>query len=226
MRRMITVALVAFSLVALAMPAATAKTVSNTNDSVVIVEGGWSSGEWGDEEVSWGFAGAQLYKGKKVGELYFFENHGTLTWCPADPDDPDDDYLGYEWTSRDGWGPVTVDVGKSYTTGSAVGTAEVWTYTYSDCDWWGEAAALAAPNNGGGEPVETVEIIIVMTGAGPLVKESGKYSFHIPGEYNEHGSNRSTYREATGEVTVDGMVMLADWGRIGQYVWKSHVNIK
>ncbi len=222
MRRMITVVLVAFSLVALAIPAASAKYVANSQSSESYVEGGWSSGDWGDEALTSGYASARLPKGAKVGDIYFSESHGTRTWCEANPEDPDDDYLGYVWTTREGWGPATVAVGKSYSAGAATGIAEVWTYTYSDCDWWGEMA----PNNGGGSSPEFVEVTISMAADSALMKETGKYSFHIPGEYNDHGSSRSIYRYATGEVTVDGEMHMADWGMIGMYSWKSHTNSK
>ncbi len=219
MRRIGSIALVAFALVAFAIPTATAKSVTNEQYREDVVEGGWYQGEWGDEVLVSGYAGARLRHGADAGEMYFSQSVGTAVTCDAGtPDDPGDDYLGYEWVTADGWAPATVAVGKSFAGGVATATVEAWLYTYSDCD-------VYYPENGGGAPA-TFEVAMVLAGDGPLVRARGSNSFHVPGEYNEHSKSSSTYRNAVGTVTVDGTPFDVAWGQIGEYRWSLHVNSK
>ncbi len=216
MRRTMFVMLVVFVLVAWAAPA-TAGFTSNGRGSEVIVEGGWYQGDWGDETIVSGFASARQAKGAQTGEIYFSESVGVRLVCDnGTPDDPDDDWMGYSWTTTDGWGPATVTVGKSFSSGMAQGTVEVWTYTWSDCGW-----SEVAPENGG-SPGATVEVMLNLEGAGPRIRERSGYSFHIPGQYNEHSNSRSAYRSATGSATAGGHVIPTSWGQIGEYSWSTH----
>lgn len=221
MRRIGLTVFVALALVALAAPAATAKTVIYERNSEVVVEAGWYSGEWGDPVIVSGYAGARHRKGGAVGEMYFYQGTGTAVTCDAGtPEDPSDDFLGYEWVNIDGWGPATVTVSKTYASGNAVATVDGWSYQSSDCDWY-------YPENGGGDgAMVTVEVAIDLTGDGPLVRSKGSNSFHIPGEYKEHSKNSSTYRNAVGTVTVDATPYEMSGGQIGQYSWSMHVTSK
>ncbi len=222
MRRLFTVVLVAFSLIVLAIPPAAANFTYNSQNSEKVVEGGWW-GEWGAEVVSSGMASARLPKGAKVGEIYYSDSHGELVWCEANPDNPEG-FWGYVWTQREGWGPASVTIGKGYSSGTASAMVDVWTWTYSDCDWWGGEEAVSPEN--GGEPMETVDVTVAMVATGRRAQQSDSYSFHMPGQYNEHSRSRSTYREAAGVVTVDGDSHDTSWGQIGEYSWRVHSNGK
>ncbi len=221
MRRIGLTAFVAFALVAFAAPAATAKTVIFERQSELVVEAGWYSGDWGDPTIMSGYAGARQRKGAGTGEMYFYQGLGTAVTCDAGtPDDPSDDYLGYEWVNVDGWGPAAVTVGKSYSTGSAVATVDGWTYEYSECDGY------YAENGGGEGEMVTMEVALDLVGDGPLVRGRDSNVFHIPGEYREHSKSSSAYRTAAGVVTVDGTPYATSWGQIGQYTWSMHVTSK
>lgn len=208
---------VALLLVFVAVPAH-ASTVVNERYRETIVEGWWSSGEWGDPEVTYGFVGAR--ETSTYEEIYFYESRGVATTCDnGTPGIPEDDYFGYVWTVRDGWGPATVDVDRRLGSGSATGTAYAWEYTYSDCEY-----DYGAENGGDGGSIP-VEVSISMTANGPKVTSRNHYSFKLPGEYNEHGRSVSSYRPAFGTATVDGMVMPAE-GQLGTWVYQYHVRSK
>ncbi len=219
MRRIGLTAFVAFALVAFAAPAAVAKTVVYERYSETVVEAGWYSGEWGDPVLVSGYVGARQRKGAAMGEMNVYRGIGTAVSCDAGtPGDTSDDFLGYEWVNVDAWGPATVTVGKSYSVGSATATVEGWTWTSSDCDWY-------YPENGGGDgSMVTMEVAIDLTGDGPLIRTRGSNAFHIPGEYNEHSRNSSTYRSGAGTVTVDAAPYATSWGQLGEYSWSLHVN--
>lgn len=225
MRRMFMILLVAASLTVMAIPSATADTY-NASGSESILEGGWWAGDWGDEIIVSGFAAARLPKGAATGELYYSESVGVLTTCDAGtPDDPDDDYIGYIWTGRDGWGTAEVTIAKSFATGTAVGTVELWTSSWSECEWYEEGGEVS-PNNGPGPGTETAELTITLDGDGQLMRQSDSYRFHIPGQYNEHSRSRSVWRSAVGVVTVDDFAHSTSYGQIGEYSWRSHGNSK
>lgn len=218
MRRIGLIAFVAFALVAVAAPVA-AKSVYNEQYREVVVEAGWSSGDYGDAVIVSGYAGARHRKGADTGEIYVSQSVGTPIMCDAGtPDDPDDDYLAYQWEGFDGWGPATVSVSKSYSTGTATATVQGWTYSYNECGWF-------ETENGGGDPV-TMTVAMDLTGTGATVRVKGSNSFHIPGEYNEHTRSSSTYRSGVGTVAVDGTPFAAYWGMIGEYQATTHVNAK
>ncbi len=226
MRRAWLVVLVAMALVAMAAPAA-ARVVYNERHSEVIAEGGWWQGEWGDETISSGMIGARLAKGAAEAEIWFDESVGTAVMCDAGtPDDSADDYLGYEWTYRSGWGVGSLDVTKSFGSATASGIVNAWTGGYSECDWYGDGEMVTPQNGDPGNGGELVAVSLMLTADGPRTIQTGSYSFHIPGEYNEHSRNRSVYRSASGVMTVEGVESATQWGQIGEYSWSSHVNSK
>lgn len=208
---------VALLLVFVTLPAH-ASTVVNERYSETVVEGWWSSGEWGDPEIAYGYVGAR--ETSTYEEIYFYESRGVATICDnGTPDIPGDDYIGYVWTSRDGWGPATVDIARRLGSGSATGIVDAWEYTYSDCEYG------YGTENGGNGGSMLVEVNISMTADGPKVTSRNHYSYKLPGEYNEHGRSVSTYRPALGTATVDGMVMTAE-GQLGTWVHQYHVGSK
>ncbi len=220
MRRVIFVVFVILALVAWAAPA-TAGFTSNSRGSEVIVEGGWYQGDWGDETIVSGFASARQAQGAQTGEIFFSESIGERVVCDnGTPDDPDDDWIGYSWTETYGWGPATVTVGHSYTSGTAHGTVEAWTATWSEC-----GGSEVTPENGG-SPGPAVEVTLSLEGYGPLIRQRDSFSFHIPGQYNDHGSSRSVYRSATGSAMLDAKEIPVSWGQIGEYSWSYHSNGK
>lgn len=225
MRRAWLILFVAVGLVALATPAVAGFT-HNERYSEAIAEGGWSSGDWGDATIVSGYVGVRQAKGAASADLWFYQTVGTLVTCDnGTPDDPDDDFMGYEWTELSGGGPATLSVAKSYSSASAEGTVEAWTGVWNECDWYG-GEDMAVPHNGEPGPGEPVQVSLALTGEGPRITTTGSYSFHIPGQYNEHSRNRSVYRSAAGVATVDGVATAVQWGQIGEYSWSSHANGK
>jgi len=55
------------------------------------------------------------------------------------------------------------------------------------------------------------------------IRESGRGSFHIPGEFNGHSSYKSVYRLADGTF-AGGATAQSVSGQIGTFSWTDHSN--
>ena len=62
-----------------------------------------------------------------------------------------------------------------------------------------------------------------LSGSGDLIKETGTWSFKIPGQYNSHSRYSSTYRPATGTASLAGEAHDV-YGAIGKVSWSDHSN--
>lgn len=222
MRRTLMLVFVALLVFAGAAPAVAGGT-SNTRYSEIVVEGAWWDGEWGDEVISSGYVSARQQTGADVGEMWFESSVGVRIVCDAGtPEDPNDDYIGYEYTTHSGYGPTTVSVGKSYRTGSASATVLASTWTWSECGFEGEAQ----PENGFPGNGEELEVSISLTGTSSLIREKGSYAFHYPGQSNSHERWQNVYRDGSGTIVANGDATPTSWGRVGKASWSSHSNWK
>ncbi len=219
--RKVLVLFLAMTLIIAAASPALARYVANSKTTSVVVEGYWSTGEWGEDTISFGYAGAYQTVGAREGSINYNESVGVRVLCDnGTPEDLDDDWWGYFWTDTMGWGPATISVSKAYSSGQAEGTVDTWSYSYSDCD-----NMYFEPENGNGSSVSK-EVSLALIGTSPVIRESSGYSFHIPGQYNDRAKYQSTYREAQGVVTVDGEETAVYGGRIGKFTETFHINSK
>jgi hypothetical protein len=62
-----------------------------------------------------------------------------------------------------------------------------------------------------------------LTATSGTIRETGRGSFHVPGEYNGHSSYKSVYRSADGDLVIDGVTHAA-FGAIGKVSWSDHFN--
>jgi hypothetical protein len=212
MRRILLVALVLGLIVAAAAPAG-ARDVSNGSQTMIQMQGYWSS--YDDATGAWVDAGiyATEYSGETWIEYYRYSS--TPITCEGD-------VPGTLYESFWGSGPGTLEAEKTYTAGSAFGTVTGWTETYTEC-WFGEE--VVAPENGGGGEEMTLDVAAYFTATSPLIREKGSSSFKIPGETNFHDKYSSTYRYGDVEATVDGETFYGD-GQLGKVTWRYHSNTK
>jgi hypothetical protein len=111
-----------------------------------------------------------------------------------------------------GFGPASLSIGPRYSSATASATLEAYAEAFDECT--GEWSS---------EELPALSIGLDLTATSGLIKESGRGSFHLPGEINNHSSYKATYRQAEGSVDgADGH--LAAFGQIGKVTWTDHTN--
>ncbi len=209
MRRTSFVALV-LGLVALFATPAAAREIINGSQTMVQMQGYWSS--YDDTTGAYVDAGitATDYGGEVWLDYYRFSS--TPITC-------EDGASG--WLNESLWasGPGTLEVDRKYASGTAAGTVTGWMDSWTDC-WYGEEAV---PQNGvpGGDV--TFDVVAHFTSTSPLIREKSASSFKIPGETNSHNTYSSTYRYGDVHATVDGE-MFSGFGQLGKVSWRYHSN--
>jgi hypothetical protein len=202
--------LVVVVVVGMAAPAAARKVVNESYSQLeiqVFLGDGESSGG-----QAWAWSGDQ---GSGMGIEY---NAGFD--CTDQPDDAIANYSIWAWVD-----PADVTVAPTtgrdkFMEGSASGTIGDGNLHIDYCGMDGEDIWL------GGE-----WFAISMDGSGSLVKARNSNSWHIPGDFNDHDSNRATWRMATGYVAIGALCgELTAWcgvdGQIGEVTWTHHSNEK
>lgn len=212
MRRALFVAMVLGLIVAVAAPAA-AKDVSNGSQSMVQLQGYWSS----YDEATGAWVDAGIYATEYSGETWIEYYRYSATPITCEGDVPGTLYEAF-WGS----GPGTIESTKRYTSGAAAGTVTGWMDTYAEC-WYGEE--MLYPENGGGGEEISLEVAAQFTSTSPLIRENSSSSFRIPGKTNFHDKYSSTYRSGDVEAWVDGEAFLG-YGHLGKVTWRYHSSTK
>ena len=212
MRRTLFVALVLGLIVAAAAPAA-ARDVSNGSQTMVQMQGYWSS----YDDVTGAMVDAGIYATEYSGETWIEYYRYSYTPITCEGDVPG---TLYEWFW--GSGPGTLETEKTYTTGYAAGTVTGWMETYTECS---NGEEVIVPENGGGGEEVTLDIAAEFTSTSPLIREKSSSSFKIPGETNSHDRFSSTYRYGDVEATVEGETF-SGAGQLGKVTWRYHSNTK
>jgi hypothetical protein len=205
MRKLVPLVVVAM-IMALAAPAS-AKRVVNESYSQTEIQAWWGIdegtwlGAWAWDSTAGSGMGFQYSEGFDCEDPGNVEGLANL-WIDA----------GGEWDTFD----VVTKGRDKYTFGTAAGWVSGWGHI-DYCD-------------GAGDDFEFDSwVSMEMAGDGPLIRESGTSSFHIPGDVNINGRSSSTYRFGSGWVYVggfgDGETFAAD-GRIGEATWGGHQNCK
>jgi len=195
--------------------------VSNTSGSGTSIYGEWS----GDRTYGYVFAGEDSNKG---GFADIYQETGEWVECasgtpaPTDagtpsPKDttPGDAVYGFVGTRTYGYATdLHVTLSRRLETGTATGTAELFTETIDEC------AGIY-----GGDPVsETVALTVTATGVGPLASFRGSGSYKIPSEFNGHQNYRGTERQASGSIDAGAIEATFTFGYMNQVSWSEHVN--
>ena len=212
MRTFLTVPMAGLLVLAVAAPVAAGPNVGNYSSSVELAQADWGSF---DEE---GYSSGYLAVSREQGSSQAFAEYSQYTeqnvQCTGaeTPDDPDDDTFGTKTSSVWGFGPASLSIGARYSSATASATLEAYVDAFDECT--GEWSS---------EEVSDLSIALDLTATSGLVKESGRGSFHLPGEINNHSSYKASYRQAEGSVDgADGH--LDAFGQIGKVTWTEHSN--
>ena len=216
MRKFMVVPLAALLVLAVAAPVSAGANVSNTSGGFTGAEGDWFRYDEATEAYTYGYVFARLDKGQQVATVDFFQGSDQKVQCTGQdtPDDESDDTWGVIFSYMYGSGPATsFAVTKNYGSAMASASLEVFQESWNDCTGEGSYESLGS-----------IDVALDLAGDGPLVRQTGGGSFHIPGDVNSHYSMRSSTRSGVGSVSVDGNEMTVDFGIIGTVSWKEHVN--
>ena len=220
MRRFMVLPLAGLLALTITAPVLAAPNVSNTSGSGRSIYGEWSS----EGTSGYVFLGEETGQGA-FGDIY--QESGQYVECdgavpPPDkggvtPQDttPGDGFYGFVGTRTYGWATdLQITQSKRLETGTAVGSAELYTETIDEC----------AGNFGGDAVSEIVAINVSVTAAGPLASFKNSGSYKIPSEFNGHSSYRGTERQATGSVVAGSINATFTFGYQNQVSWTDHVN--
>jgi hypothetical protein len=223
MRRFMVIPLAGLLVLGAAAPVLAGPNVSNTSGTGKTIYGEWSSeGTYGyvflGEETGYGGFG-DIYQ--ESGEWVLCEpttvagdDKGTVTIEDTTP--PGEEFYGFVGTRTYGYAfDLEITLSRRLETGSATGSAELYTETVNECE-----------GIYGGDPVaEVVSINVNVTGVGSLASFRGSGSYKIPSEFNGHENYRGTERQATGSVVAGNVIDTSfDWAYMSQVTWSQHVN--
>jgi hypothetical protein len=215
MRRFLTIPAAGVLALALAAPAMAGANVGNFSGSVTMAQGGWDS--FDDETLTYTSGYIAVSRDAAGGTTY--AEYGSYTetklQCTgADtPNDPDDDTYAGGYSNDYGYAEgVTLTIGKRNASAHAAGSMDAYHEEYNECT--GESTF---------DELGSFEFSLDLTATSSPIRESGRGSFHVPGEFSGHSTYRSAYRLAGG--TFDG----ADGshavdGQIGSFTWRDHSN--
>ena len=165
----------------------------------------WVSAEAGLDDGSY----VNISAGSDWAEIYY--NRGTH----IEGVDCGDGTFGFvdswvEGSSQD----ASLTVGSRFSSASGTGTVEAFGGMYESCTDTNTPLA------------ETHTVALDWTGEdGPLGKQSGTWSDHVPGSYNSHQRCSGSFRNASAAGTIDGS-SVSGGGRVGETTCTEHSNSK
>ena len=214
MRRLLALPITAFlALLLTGTVAAGGPNVQNISGGATIPQADWETSDANGGYTS-GYAAASVEQGQSAAYLEFSQQSVTWVLCSdaGTPNDESDDVYGSVGSFSYGNGPATLTLGKSYSSASASAALDVDTFTFDEC-----------PGTKGESQSSNVQVAFDLMANGPLIKQSGRGTFHVPGQFNDHHTFRSTSRAATGSVSIGGASIDAN-GAIGKVNWSEHTN--
>lgn len=232
MKRIITAALLAAALV---LPTSAPALAADGAGKTMLSADGWYYEELPDGTIHSLYIGVTKRPGARYGELWFTESWGRQVVCDNSTKRTSDDWMGYEWTVRDGAGRVLFKMNRSLRQAFAEGDIPFQTYSYSDC------ALFVEPGVPGGVDPGTAESSRTAPDRMPGVASPGGPTLHIvlalDGDGRLHrpdvialsadtrcidgpagtrcGEANGAYRDARGTVVIDDIVYLVD-GRLSR----------
>ena len=214
MRRFMAIPMAGLLALMLAGSALAGPNVGNYSSSVDMAQGSWESYDEDKQGYGFGFVTVSREQGATQAFAEFNDYREELVQCTgADtPDDPEDDAFGAVGSNIWGYGPATLAVGKSNGSATASGTLEVTREDFDGCTGEWTVQELA-----------DFDFSLTLTATSATIRESGRGSFHVPGEFNSHSSYKAVYRQAAGTFSGnDGPQSIS--GMIGSVSWKDHSN--
>ena len=214
MRTFLTVPMAGLLVLAVAAPVAAGPNVGNYSSSVELAQANWGSFDKEGGEYSYGYLTVSREQGSSQAFAEYSQYSEQNVQCTGaeTPDDPDDDTFATSTSSVWGFGPASLAIGSRFSSASASGVLEAYADAFDGCT--GEWSSEEHPD---------LSVALDLTATSGLVKETGRGSFHLPGEFNNHSSYKATYRFAEG--TVDGVNGPQDaFGQIGKVSWSEHSN--
>jgi hypothetical protein len=202
----------------IAAPVMAGPNVANTSGSGKTIYGEWSSeGTYGyvffGEESGYGGFG-DIYQ--ESGEYVLCETAPPVKGEPSTQDTtPGEEFYGFVGTRTYGYAfDLQITLSRRLDTGTATGSAELYTETINECEG----------KYGGDAVAETVPLNVTVTGVGSLASFRGTGSYKIPSEFNGHENYRGTERQAAGSVSVGSIQATFDWAYMSQVSWSQHTN--
>ena len=213
MRRFMAVPMAGLLALTLAASALAGPNVGNFSGSLTLAQANWDSWDDASQTYSSGYvAVGEDQNGNVFAEYSEFSQQYVQCTGADTPDNPDDDTFGAIGSSVWGYGSPSMAITKNFASATASGTLEASRETFNECT--GEY---------GYEGLPALAFSLDLTATSAAVKESGRGSFHLPGEFNSHSSYKATYRFAEGTVDVGGSVHDV-YGQIGKISWMDHSN--
>jgi hypothetical protein len=215
MRKFMVVPMAGLLLLAAAAPALAGPNVGNASGSTVVAQGSWESFDETTQTYTYGYISVGR-DSESPGVQAQYEQHeeqyGQCTGADT-PDDPDDDSYGAIVTSVWGYSDdASLTVARNNSAATAGGTLTAARDSYIECT-----------GEGTKDESSPIEFTLGLTATSDTIRESGRGSFHIPGEVNLHSSYKAVYRMAEG--TFDGPNgEQAVAGMIGKVSWMDHGN--
>jgi hypothetical protein len=153
MKRIITAAILVAALV---LPAPAMALVADGAGRTMLSADGWFYEELPDGTIHSIYIGVAKRPGARFGDLWFTESWGVPVVCDNGTRRPSDDWVGYEWTIREGSGRVVLKMNRSLRHALAEGDIPFATYAYSDCNPSVEAIVIGGGSGtpGGGAPAD------------------------------------------------------------------------
>jgi hypothetical protein len=200
---------------AIAAPAQAGPNVSNSSGSAILAQASWESFDEATQTYSYGYISVGRDSSDVGVRAQFEQYHEQYVQCTgADtPDDPEDDTYGAIVTAEFGYSEeASLTVARNNSSATASGTLAGGRYQINDCT-----------GEGSKEESSPIDFTLTLTATSDTIRESGRGSFHIPGEVNVHSSYKAVYRMASG--TFDGPNGTQSvGGMIGKVSWMDHGN--
>ncbi|HEV8545747.1 MAG TPA: hypothetical protein VGQ64_05610 [Candidatus Limnocylindrales bacterium] len=214
MRKLTAVPIAGFMALTLAASAMAGPNVGNYSSSLSLAQASWDSYDEATDSFQGGYVTVSREQGSSDAYAEYSQYSEQYLQCTgADtPDDPDDDTFGVIFSNVWGYGPATLTIARNDSSASASGTLDVGREHFNECT--GES---------GYEELQAFAFSLDLTATSGTIRESGRGSFHLPGEFNSHSSYKSTYCYAAGTFSgVDGVQSVT--GMIGTVSWRDHSN--
>jgi hypothetical protein len=214
MRKLLVVPLAGLLVLGIAAPALAGPNTTNLSGSATIAQASWESYDDATETYAYGYLVVVRESGSTAPFAQYQQYTEQIVQCTGDatPDDPSDDTFAPKATFLDGFGDATLAIGKSYSSAAASGNLAISSGGFDGCT--GEKFYEEAPGRA---------FTLDLTATSPTIRESGRGSFHVPGEFNNHSSYKATYRLADAAITgLDAPAVVS--GQIGKVSWMDHTN--
>jgi hypothetical protein len=215
MRKLLTIPAAGVLALALAAPAMAGANVGNYSSSLAMAQGGWDSF---DDETST-YSSGYIAVSRDAASGATFAEYGSYTetklQCTgADtPDDPDDDTYAGGYSSDYGYAEgVSLTIAKRDSSAHATGSMDAYHEEYNECTGESTFSELGS-----------FEFSLDLMATSSTIRESGRGSFHVPGEFNGHSSYQAAYRLAGGTLVGPDGSHAVD-GQIGTVTWRDHSN--